>query len=239
MKVIVERTNKRQLKICPQQDGSVRVVAYRFLRKQKIQSYIAENLHWVEERISKLQSQTANVSDDSVLSNEGDCRLENLRDYFAFRSVLICGTNYKVIPTATSQTRVEQDSLLVCQKYFADRLLRAKTIKQFLKKLANNYLPQEVSRFGSKISICPQKIEFKDLKNSWCSCQHADVQHLLLDYRLVQVPVDLQRYVIAHAFCHFFCHEHNNAFWEFLSSYVPNWKQCKKHLQDFQFLFDL
>ena len=100
MKVYVTRTLKRTLQICPQSDGSVTVVAYRFLSQKTIANHIAQNMPWIVDRLKKVVTQkhcsiSSRPTDDcldNTFLREQSIVLSNqiVKDIFAGKSMLLC-----------------------------------------------------------------------------------------------------------------------------------------------------
>ncbi len=245
MKIIVQRTNKRELKICPQSDGSVMVFAYRFLSQKGIANHIAENISWITSRIQKLSvsqtttdvKQATNVTGSPQYFDGIDNQA--IKMLFAGKSLLLCGQLYHCSPSSHSQTYLQEDCLYICEKQFASKELRLKAIKSFLKRMSTNALSQEISKLGSAMALCPTKIQFKDLHGRWCSCADATARAIVLDYRLIQLPQHLQNYVITHAFAHFEMQGHTEEFFRYLSTFQPKYKDCQNAIANYNFLLDI
>ncbi len=248
MRVYIERTTKRVVKITPQSDGSVRVVAFWLLGKKRIVEILRENLQWIKENAKSTTSknveekgnqQSAEKPIAPTSKRQFVLTKNNMMELFALKSTLICGEFYKILPTTNNQTSIRDDSIYINERCFDDKIQRAKCIKSFLKKMCQTYLAQEISKFGCGATLCPIKIDFKDLKGKWCCCHDAERGIICLDYRVIQLPVNLQRYVIAHTFCHFSYCGHEENFWNHLSNFIPQYKDCQKQLSEFDFLFDV
>lgn len=247
MKIVVNRTNKKEIKICPQGDGSVSVLAYRFLSQKRIANYVADNIQWINSCIQKLSSgtpattstakneimQTVNYLQTTALNSQ------LVKDIFAGKSFLLCGQVYRCVSTVQSQTHLKDDCLFICEKQFAARELRLKAICSFLKRMSNIVLSQQVSKLGSEMALCPTKIQFKNLHGRWCSCADAESRAIVLDYRLIQLPQQLQNYVITHAFVHFRKQSHTAEFFEYLSNFFHDYKELQTAIADYNFLLDV
>ena len=247
MKIVVKRTSKKTLKICPQSDGSVTVVDYQFLSQKRIADYIAENITWINSCINKLAQSpivTEKPKQDTTITRNSSIHLhsidnQTLKDIFVGKSVLLCGQLYSCRSSTQNQTHISDDCLCISEKHFANKDLRLKAIASFLKRMSSSMLSQEISKVGSDLALCPTKIQFKDLHGRWCSCTDAESKAILLDYRLIQLPKQLQSFVIAHAFAHFLQQGHTTEFYSLLSKYVANHKECQKELAKYNFLLDV
>lgn len=247
MKIVVNRTNKKVVRISPQSDGSVTVVAYRFLSQKRIANYVADNIQWINSCIQKLSSSssiTTSTGENKIKPTDVCVKTDKLnsqlvKDIFAGKSFLLCGQVYKCVATSQSQTHLKEDCLFICEKQFATRELRLKAICSFLKRMSGIVLSQLVSKLGSEMALCPTKIQFKDLHGRWCSCVDAESRAIVLDFRLIQLPQQLQNYVITHAFVHFRKQSHTAEFFDYLSNFFPNYKQLQNTIADYDFLLDV
>lgn len=250
MKVVVKRTSKKTLKICPQGDGSITVVAYRFLSQNVIAQHIAENIQWINSCLEKLSqtsvadTRTNNLLGDSAVTKDfqavGQTLDSNLvKDIFAGRCIMLCGQVYRCCSSLQQQTHLKDDLLCICEKLFATKESRLKAIASFLKRMSTSTLSQQVSKIGSEMALCPSKIQFKDLHGRWCSCTDAETRAIVLDYRLIQLPKQLQTFVIAHTFAHFKVANHGKEFLQVLTSYFPNQKECASEISQYSFLLDV
>lgn len=247
MKIIVNRTREKTLKICPQSDGSVNVFAYKFLSQKCIAKHIAENISWINARLNKMiDSSTLSESSKCSVSHAGHASQtlyaideQMIKDIFVGKRILLCGQVYNCCCSSQKQTHLKDDYLCIYEKNFTTKELRLKSIASYLKRMSSSMLSQEVSQIGCDLALCPTKIQFKDIGGRWCNCIDAESRAITLDYRLIQLPKYLQRFVIAHAFAHFLKKGHTSEFYNLLSSYVPNYKNCQNELSKYNFLLDV
>ena len=257
MKVEVTRTLKKIVQM-RYEDGVLKVVANRFLSDKRLKQIIDENTEWIRARkqddkgkstaASASQSRRSQPSTVATMvvdkkdvsprqnSNRDDV---DLRDIFSGRKTLVLGDVVNVLATASPRTILDENTLYVPEKYFQNRELRIKAIKSYLRKMATLYVSNEISTFGSKISLCPARIEFREVADAWLKCSQASQRILTLDYRVVQLPQALRQYVIAHAFAHFFHPIHDNRFWDCVSGVLPRYQDYARQLENYRYLKDI
>ena len=248
MKVEVTRTLKNIVQF-RYEDGVLKVVANRFLSDKRLRQIIEENYDWIKSRkqeenknrdaVAATKSATASVQKKSaqkaIIKNQD----VDIRDVFAGRKTLVLGDSVKVLATAASRTLLEENTLYVPEKYYQSREGRLKAIKAYLKKMATLYVSTEISNFGSRISLCPTKIEFREIPDAWLKCSNAAQRILTIDYRVVQLPQNLRQYVIAHAFAHFFHPIHDDKFWNCVSGVLPRFEDYTRQLEKYRYLKDV
>ena len=256
MKVEVTRTLKKIVQM-KYEDGVLKVVANRFLSDKRLKQIIDENSEWIRAR--KQDDKGKNVSSTASRSNRTlpapvsranesitpTCsysvrdNIPDLKDVFAGRKTLVLGDVVNVFSTSSAKTILDENALYVPEKYYQNRDTRIKAIKSYLRKMATLYVSNEISTFGSRISLCPARIEFKEVPDAWLKCSLASQRILTIDYRVVQLPQNLRQYVIAHAFAHFFHPIHDDKFWNCISGVLPRYEDYARQLEKYRYLKDV
>ena len=55
--------------------------------------------------------------------------------------------------------------------------------------------------------------------------------NMVLNYKLISLPLDLINYVIIHELCHSLQFNHSKRFWAEVKSFCPNYKECNNQLK--------
>jgi len=107
-------------------------------------------------------------------------------------------------------------------------------LEEWYKKHAINKL-NEYSQYWLEIfkkkNTVPTKIEIKKMTKRWGSCSPKG--NILLNSELIKAPKGCIDYVIIHELCHLVHPNHNQAFFNLLSSYMPDWQIWKDRLERF------
>ena len=248
MKVEVTRTFKNIVQL-RYEDGVLKVVANRFLSDRRLREIIEDNVEWIrarrqEENKSKqsvvaTKSQSVSTQQKPAKKTEQKVDDVDIKEVFAGRKTFVLGDLVKVAATASSRTVLDENTLYVPEKYYQSRDGRLKAVKTYLKKMATLYVSTEIANFGSRISLCPTKIEFREIPDAWLKCSQAAQRILTIDYRVVQLPQNLRQYVIAHAFAHFNHPIHDEKFWKCVSSVLPRYEDCARQLEKYRYLKDV
>lgn len=227
-------------------DNTLYVTANIFVTRNRLKRLIEENLDWINSKrdACKADAHSKENKEDEVKPSSSVCdksfdQQQLIKDIFSGRKTMILGDVVSVEAGASSKTYLDGNVLYVSEKNYNDRESRIKAIKSYLKKIAFLFVANEISSFGSGVSLCPQKIEFKDISDCWCKCSLAGQKILCFDYRLTQLPQSLRYYVIAHAFAHFKFPSHDDSFWNYISNIIPHYANLDKQLQHYDFLKDL
>ena len=250
MRVEVTHTLKKIVKL-RYEDGVLKVVANRFLSDKRLKEIIAENSEWIKARQQEEKSKhcdavaatkshvattTPKKAPQKMVNKSDDV---DIKDVFAGRKTLVLGDTVKVLSTLSARTVLDENTLYISEKYYQSREGRLKAIKAYLKKMATLYVSTEIANFGSRISLCPTKIEFREIPDAWLKCSQAAQRILTIDYRVVQLPQNLRQYVIAHAFAHFFHPIHDEKFWNCVSSVLPRYEEYARQLEKYRYLKDV
>ena len=75
------------------------------------------------------------------------------------------------------------------------------------------------------------------MKSRWGSCSSKN--NISLNIGLVNLPIDLQEYVMIHEFVHTMIKNHSSDFWNMLESILPNSKQLNRRLNKEFGLYDI
>ncbi len=235
MRVVVERTNKRLLQIKVQRDCVV-VFAPWYMHIEKIRQTVCENLAWIKQKQQECNTRSGASTSDTNQDNAEN--VLSISKVFQGMQLLVGGEIFQVKPTLENKTFCKDNVVFVNKDAFESKDGRLKALKSYLKRVGTNYLSSEISAFGSKYSLCPKKIEIKQLEN-WLKCCEPNNRFVCLDFRVVQLPMDLQQYVIAHAFAHFYKLGHDADFVSVLENFIPYNKDIKQRLADFDFLLSV
>ncbi len=90
------------------------------------------------------------------------------------------------------------------------------------------WLMERVRFWEPKAGISASKITVNDLGFRWGSCGKNG--SLYFNWRLLQLPVRLVDYVIAHELVHLRERNHTPEFWRILGRVLPDWKERKEEL---------
>lgn len=241
MKVVVSRTNKKVISM--HLNGNIlQVVANKKLTLQQIRDFVESKREWVQSQI-ECGGNTQNISRDCIFHTDrsGACcnfSQTQLSDLFCGKQCLLFGDVVAVRPTVESRCYLE-DCIYLPEKYFARKDLRLKALHSYLKKLSQQSVSDAVSRFGCNASLCPTKIEYKNVCGGWLKCTNPVEKVITFDFRICQLPSKLQQYLIVHAFSHFSNDGHDEAFWNTVSNYLPRYKSCIEELKQYDFLKDI
>lgn len=222
-------------------DGNVlNVVANKKLSLQQIKEFVESKRSWVQSQIDSGGSLENSNNTLCEIEPDNCCNLtkNQISDIFSGKQCLLFGDVVFVRPTVETRCYLE-DCIYLPEKYYAQKESRLKALNSYIKKLSQQSVSDAISRFGCNASLCPTKIEFKNLFSGWVKCTNPGEKVITLDFRVCQLPTKLQQYLIVHAFSHFTNNGHDDAFWNTVSNYLPRYKSCVEELRHYDFLKDV
>ena len=74
------------------------------------------------------------------------------------------------------------------------------------------------------------KLRFRNMVSRWGSCQPKR-KTLTFNIALVEAPASCIEYVVMHEFVHFLQPDHSRRFYQYLSMFMPDWKERKRELE--------
>lgn len=80
-----------------------------------------------------------------------------------------------------------------------------------------------------RIGAVPTELEVRDLGFRWGSCTAG--RKILINWKVLQLPVRLADYVITHELAHLVEHHHRPEFWALLDRAMPDWEERKEELR--------
>jgi len=90
------------------------------------------------------------------------------------------------------------------------------------------WLKRRVETLSARTASKPRRVEVRDLGFRWGSCGRDGV--LFFNWRVLQLPVRLTDYVIAHELVHLREGHHGPAFWAALGRAMPDWQRRREVL---------
>lgn len=103
-------------------------------------------------------------------------------------------------------------------------------IDNFYKIEAQQYIPPLVSQWAKTMQVIPKHIRFRKTKRQWGSCSTKNT--LSFNTMMMKLPIDAIQYIVVHELAHITHKHHQQAFWQLVATYLPDYKsqvQTLKH----------
>jgi len=87
------------------------------------------------------------------------------------------------------------------------------------------------------MGLQPSRVSFRKARTRWGSCSGRD--SISLNLYLAALPQELSDYVIVHELAHIRHKNHAKVFWSLVHRYIPDWKEKRKKLREYEILLEL
>ena len=93
---------------------------------------------------------------------------------------------------------------------------------------AKSELPDRAAKFESRLGLGHINVEVGDIDGRWGEYMEGVAS---LNWRLIQAPVRIQDYVIAHELAHSLHDRHSDSFWNTVGALIPDYEDRRKWLR--------
>jgi predicted metal-dependent hydrolase len=102
-------------------------------------------------------------------------------------------------------------------------------LKTALRAAAERQLPPELLSLASAHGLAVRRITIRDQRSRWGSCSRSGT--IALNYRLIQMPPAVRRYILVHELAHLVHPDHSRKFWRFVESMDPGFRDSERWLK--------
>lgn len=195
-------------------DGVVRVTLPRWGTRRDALAFLEQQSAWVTAQRSRHRERRAasrlSAVDGAVLLDGERVPLETVRD--GPRVVALrCGP--ETVPHTDSQDPLTLETAVLSW-------LRARAVRQ---------LPDELRAEAARHGIAVTRVSVRDQRSRWGSCSRRGT--IALNWRLVQVPPWVRRYVLVHELMHRRELNHSPRFWALVRAACPETERARDWLR--------
>ena len=105
-----------------------------------------------------------------------------------------------------------------------------KWLREYAEILFNEHVDKYIEVLN-KYKISMPIIEIRDMKTRWGSCIPAN-KKVIFNLKLIKTPICCIEYVVLHELAHFKYSNHSKSFYNFITIFMPDWKERKKILDE-------
>lgn len=155
------------------------------------------------------------------------------RQYIGGESFLYLGKQYmlKIEPSTAEEVKLYQGRLVV-KTLNPEATHIKKLLQQWYIARATilfNKLFEEQFYLFKRFGLEKPILQIKKMEKRWGSC--TPQQKIILNPELIKAPIVCINYVILHELCHLVHHNHSQAFYQLLESFMPDWQKYKQLLE--------
>lgn len=209
------RSNRKTISILVK-EGEVFVRAPLRCTAAQIEDFVQLKHDWIERKICDYRS-----------------RSQNLDAYLRCDRVLLHGVSFDV--KVAKSVAIDESARTVYLPP-VDKAAQMKKLKSFYTRRAKVELCERLTAVSKKIEMPFASFSLTNARSKWGSCDGKN--NIRLNFRLLFFPQSVIDYVIVHELCHTRHHDHSRQFWALVNSIVPNVKDCKRFLKEYNLLID-
>lgn len=200
-------------------NGDVTVSAPSYVSANIIEQFVRSNA----QRIIDAQKRFADFRNQTVKYENGDF-LYVLGKKYSLQIDYAEKSRY-VISEDSVVFYVNKNSDVQQRRALYDKML-ADTAEKLFPKVTGDCLPL----FYGRIKSVPY-LKIRKMRSQWGNCRAAK-NTITLNSRLAAYDEEVIKSVVCHELCHFFHQNHSKAFYNLLTSVMPEWKECDRVLKN-------
>jgi predicted metal-dependent hydrolase len=204
------RARRRTLTIVVQR-GRVEVRSPRWTPIADVEAFLREKERWIRRRMEEARREPPRLS-----WREGE-RLPVLGEQLRI-----------TLRNDAAGVRRGEDCIEVCWSPGASPAMLRASVLEWLFAQAREVFRERVGLYAPRLKVKEPEVRLSNARTQWGSCSaHGRV---LLNWRLIHVPVRLIDYVVAHELAHLKELNHSRRFWALVESVYPDCRAARREL---------
>tara|TARA_R110002124_G_scaffold194919_2_gene361974 strand:+ start:15794 stop:16516 length:723 start_codon:yes stop_codon:yes gene_type:complete len=195
----------------------IRVSCPHRVSERELIDFIQSKRTWIEKYLSK--KIPTEVLPEEKKFKEGD-------------AIFFKGKEYELeVRTGSNKTSVtiKDDKIILSSRKKPDQKKREKAIQDFYRAHLKEEIPKLIAKWEPVMNVSVSEFGVKRMKTRWGTC-NIRVRRIWLSLALAEKSPELLEYVVVHEMVHLHERLHNQRFKNFMTLYLPNWKQLQKQL---------
>ena len=183
--------------------------------KEDLKIYISCNRFTTNRQIEKV------IKDNNkTICNMLEKQIQRLNNNKSFKYL---GKTYDIVFYEKNTISIIDNNIFIKNEEMLDKWLKNQT-----KIIFRERLEICINKFNE--SLPKVNLKIRNMKTRWGVCNRAN-NNVTLNSSLIRYNKKIIDYVIFHELSHFIHPNHSKNFWNLVSIYVPNWKECRNTLK--------
>ena len=151
-----------------------------------------------------------------------------IQEYVSGENFKYLGKNYrlKVIQCDDECVKLQRGYIQIFIKNKNNLEKKKKLLNDWYLLKAENYFKKIIAKYSSIVNVDINNIKIRQMKTRWGSC-NSSKSYINLNSELIKKPSNAIEYVIFHELSHLIYPNHSREFYNYLSTYMPDWKKRK------------
>ena len=103
------------------------------------------------------------------------------------------------------------------------------SLQRAMRTAASRELPAQLLALASAHGLTVRRVTVRDQRSRWGSCSRSGT--IALNYRLLQMPPGVRRYILVHELAHLLHPNHSRRFWRCVESMDPGFRDSERWLK--------
>ena len=213
IEIIKKRVKHINLKVKP--TGEVILTAPIWCSNEDIEYVLKKRAEWITQKVAYFQEHRDTTTKEYV-SGENFCYL---------------GRNYrlKVIESSKESVKLQRDYLQLFVNDTCNLERKKSLIKEWYTQQAKIYFQRAIEKYQPIVKREIKVVRIKEMKTRWGSCNSVN-GYINLNLKLIEKPLECIEYVVFHELVHLIHANHSRHFYDYLTLYMPNWRERKERL---------
>ena len=185
--------------------------------EQELIDFIQSKRNWIEKHLSK--KIPVRLAPKEHKFKEGD-------------TIFFKGEEFELaIRTGSKKTSVtiQGGNIMLCSRTKLVRAKREKAIQEFYRTYLKEEIPKLIEKWEPIMGVSVAEFGVKRMKTRWGTCNIRD-RRIWLSLALAEKSPELLEYVVVHEMVHLHERLHNQRFKNFMTQFLPNWKELQNQL---------
>lgn len=210
------RSRRKTLLLCVNREAQLVVRAPMRLPETQIREFIRQKSDWINKKQQQIRER---IQQHRVLTlTDGE-------------TVPFLGQNYVVRRENTAEPMFSNGCLWLPQT------MTAADFAVWLKQEARQFIGLRTAYYAAIMNLRFTSLKISSARRRWGSCNGQN--GLNFSFRLVMCPPFAVDYVVVHELAHIVHKNHSPAFWAYVASVMPNYRDAKIWLRDNHCIMDM
>jgi predicted metal-dependent hydrolase len=177
---------------------------------------------------------------EGVLRQHEDWILKKLREWRARRAdpvrwehgaaLIYLGEPLRltIVPERQDPAR-DGECLLVGAPHACAAATIARAVTAWLRLQALTRFKERIAHYAAPLAVAVPDVRLSEARTRWGSCSPAG--RIMLNWRLIQVPLRLLDYVVVHELAHLREMNHSRRFWRVVAEVIPDYAARRKEMR--------
>jgi predicted metal-dependent hydrolase len=209
----IRRSDRRgTVAVAVEPGGHVVITAPRETPLPRLERVVRQKARWIVTRVQRFRALPASP----------------VREFVSGETFAYLGRGYRlrIIETTASSVRLDHGRLVVR----GPREEAQQALVEWYREHAAPRFEERIALWSRKLGMTPPPFKLAQQRLRWGSCTPSGT--LLLNWRIIQAPMALVDYVIAHELVHLKHRAHSPAFWAALGRVMPDYERRQRALRE-------